>query len=242
MVCLGLLALFTLQGCASAPKPNRSTEELLADAEQAFSQKKYERAISDWKLVKEKFPSPDISARVELGIADAYFLDKEYIEAAAEYEGFRKLHPRHEQADYALYRLGMSHYKQITGIDTDQTPLQNALTLFESYMVQYPGGKFRDEVKGLIADCRDKQVQYEIYVGRFYVKTGSPKSGLARLEKVLKDFPDMKRRDEVYYYLGCAYLETDQKERCREMAGKLLKEFPASVHAGDGEKLLGRCK
>lgn len=234
-----MLAVLTIQGCASAPV-NKSTDELIADGDRFFSDGKYDRAVEQWKRVRERFPSPDISAKVELGIADAYFLNKEYIEAAVEYEGFRKLHPRHAQAGYALYRQAMSNYRQIQGIDTDQVPVTNALTLFESYMMQYPSGENRAEVQEKIADCKDKQLQYEIYVGRFYLKTGQASSAVGRFEYALKMFPEMKRRDEVLFLLGKAYIEVDQKSKSRETFEKLIKEFPQSGYAKDAEPMLGK--
>ena len=107
---------------------NKPPDALFKEGEQSFQKGNYEDAIAQWKKVKESYQSPELSARAEINIADAYFLNKDYIEAAAAYEDFRKLHPKHERAGYALYRQAMSHYNQIHGIDTDQTPVKNALS------------------------------------------------------------------------------------------------------------------
>jgi outer membrane protein assembly factor BamD len=230
-------AVLLIQGCATAPV-NRTTEELIVDGEKLFSDGKYERAVEQWKKVRERYPSPDISAKVELGIADAYFLNKDYIESSVEYEGFRKLHPRHQRAGYALFRQAMSNYKQIKGIDTDQVPVINALTLFESYLVQYPKGEHKAEVLEMVGDCKDKQLQYELYVGRFYLKTGKSVSAVGRFEHALKMFPEKLRRDEILFYLGKAYIETDQKTKSRETFESLVKEFPESVYAKDARTML----
>lgn len=234
-----MFAVFMVQGCASAPV-NRTTDELIVDGEKLFSDGKYERAVEQWKKVRERFPAPDISAKVELGIADAYFMNKDYIEAAVEYEGFRKLHPRHQRAGYALYRQAMSNYRQIKGIDTDQVPVTNALTLFESYLVQYPGGEQKAEVLEKVSDCKDKQLQYEIYVGRFYLKTGKLVSAVGRFEYALKMSPEKLRRDEILFSLGKAYVEADQKSKGRETFESLIKEFPESKYAKEARQILDK--
>jgi outer membrane protein assembly factor BamD len=134
----------------------------------------------------------------------------------------------------------MSHFNQIHGIDTDQTPVKDALTTFESYVSRYPGGEHLPEVTEKIGMCRDKQLQYELYVGRFYLKTGKLPAAIGRLEEALKTFPGLSRRDEVLYYLGRAYQEAGQQSKAREAFERLAKEFPASQFARDAGKAIGK--
>lgn len=225
-------------GCSTTPQINKTTDLLYKEGEELYLKGKYTEAIDQWKKVRETFQSPELTTKAELGIADAYFMNKDYIEAAAGYEDFRKLHPKHPQADYALYRQGMSYFNQIQGIDTDQTPVKNAVTTFASYMALYPTGAHLAEVKEKHLACRDKQLQYELYVGRFYLKTEVYKSAIARFEGSLKNFPGSARTDEVLYYLGKAYIEDGQKEKGREVLGRLAKEFPGSKYIVEANKAL----
>jgi outer membrane protein assembly factor BamD len=213
---------------------------MFKEGERLFQKGSYEDAIAQWKKVKESYQSPELSARAEINIADAYFLNKDYIEAAAAYEDFRKLHPNHPRAAYALYRQGMSHFNQIHGIDTDQTPVKNALITLESYARSYPAGEHLAEVKEKIGECRDKQLQYEIYVGRFYLKTGNYLAAIGRFEEALRVFSQLTRRDEVLFYLGSAYQKAGQQLKAVEVFERLVKEFPASQFAGDAAKAIGK--
>jgi outer membrane protein assembly factor BamD len=230
-----ILASALIQGC-STPKVNKSADLLYKEGEQYFRDGKYEDAIAQWKKVKETYQSPELSTKAELGIADAYFLNKDYIEAAAGYEDFRKLHPKNPQTDFALYRQGLSYFKQIHSIDTDQTPVKNAVTTFDSYLKLYPTGAQLAEVQEKHRECRDKQIQYELYVGRFYLKTDAYKAAIARFEESLKMFADTARRDEVLYYLGKAYLEDGQKAKGREVLSQLVRDFPGSAFIADAKK------
>lgn len=238
-VSLAILSAILFQGCAT-PQLVKPPDEMYRDGEVAFRKGNYEDAITHWKKVKESYHSPELSALAEIGIADSYFLNEEYIEAAAEYEGFRKLHPLHEKAGYALYRQGMSYYNQINRIDTDQTPLKNALAIFESYAKQYPNGEQSAEVAEKIRDCRDKQLQYEIYVGRFYLKNDKYPAAIARFEEALKKFSDLPRREELIYQLGRAYREGGQQTKGREAFDRLLREFPEGPYVNDAKELMGK--
>jgi outer membrane protein assembly factor BamD len=233
------LTAVLLQGCATT-KLTGPPDELYKDGEQSFKNGNYTDAIAQWKKVKESYQSPELSTRAELGIADAYFLNKDFIEAAAAYEDFRKLHPNHEQSGFALYRQAMSYYNQISGIDTDQTPVVNARITLESYLKLYPGTQYTAEVTEKIRDCRDKQLQYEIYVGRFYLKQEKLTAAIARFEGALKLFPDLPRCDEVLYYLGLAYRDAEKAAKARETFERLVKEYPASPFVKNANKALGK--
>jgi outer membrane protein assembly factor BamD len=236
IIALGITSVLFL-GC-STPQVNKPADLLYKEGEQFFQDGKYEDAIAQWKKVKETYQSPELTTKAELNIADAYFQNKDYIEAAAGYEDFRKLHPRHPQAEFALYRQGMSNFHQIHSIDTDQTPVKNAQMTLVSYLTLYPAGEHLAEVQEKNRECRDKQLQYELYVGRFYLKTDAYKAAIARFETSLTMFPEMTRRDEVLYYLGKAYLEDGQKTKAQELFGQLIREFPGSVHTADATKAL----
>lgn len=236
---VAILASIFLQGC-STPQVNKPPDALFRDGEQFFQGGNYEDAIAQWKKVKESYQSPELTTRAEISIADAYFLNKDYIEASAAYEDFRKLHPVHERAGYALFRQGLSNYNQINSIDTDQTPVKNALSVFESYIKLYPAGEFVADVTEKIRDCRGKLLQYEIYVGRFYLKTEKFPAAIARFEEALKTFSDLPRHDELLYSLGVAYLGDGQKSKGREVFGRLFREFPGSPYINDANKAMDK--
>ncbi len=166
LIAVLILASALVQGCATT-QANKPADVLYQDGERFFKEGRYEDAIAQWKKVKETYQSQELTTRTELNIANAYFLNKDYIEAAAGYDDFRKLHPKHPQADFALYRQGMSYYNQIHGIDTDQTPVKNAQMTFASYLKLYPAGPQLAEVQEKNRDCRDKEMQYELYVSTF---------------------------------------------------------------------------
>ena len=236
---LGLLFVISLlSACASAPTPVKSAEEYFKEGEAAYQSRNFDEAVAQWKKVKESFSSPELTTQAELKIADAHFENKAYIEAAAAYEDFRKLHPKHDRAPYALYRLGLSHYFQIAGIDTDQTPVRNAVITLEAFLSQYPDSVYAAEVREKLADCRAKQLAYENYVGNFYLRTGKYPSAIKRLSEALLRFPGLPKLDETLFYLGKAYFKSGNEQQGRAVLQRLATEYPASPLNRDASQLL----
>jgi outer membrane protein assembly factor BamD len=128
---------------------------------------------------------------------------------------------------------------QINRIDTDQTPVKNTLAIFESYRKFYPNGPHTSEVGDKIRDCLDKQLQYEIYVARFYQRAGIRPAAIARLELALGAFPVLPHSDELLFCLARTYQESGQKAKSRELLERLLREFPSSTYAPEAHKVVG---
>ncbi|WP_306533617.1 outer membrane protein assembly factor BamD [Geobacter sp.] len=237
------LILFALAaaGCATTPDSvSRNPEAMAKAAEEFQSSGRNEDAIAQWRKVRESYASPELTALAEIKIADAQFDEKNYIEAAASYEEFRKLHPNHEKAPYALYRQGLSHYEQITGIDTDQTPVANTITLFESFLRTYPSSEHAEEVRNKLEICRMKQVEHEVYVGRFYYRTDRYGAAVKRLEEALKKYPRSPVHDETLFYLGSSYIRSGDKAKGRDAFQKLFTEYQTSKYVNEARKFLDK--
>jgi outer membrane protein assembly factor BamD len=235
---IGLLALAS--GCSSTSGIKRAPETYFKDGQKYYDRGKYEAAIEQWKKVKESYSSPLLTTIVELKIADAHFSNKNYIEAAAEYENFRKLHPNNEKAGYALYKLGLCHFNQIAKIDTDQTPLKNALSTFETFLNEYPNSEYSGQAREKLEVCKTKQSQYEIYVGRFYLRTDQYAAAISRLTGNLEKFPASPANDEALLYLGQAYIQSGDKAKGKDALQRLLNEYKSSKLADKARKLLAK--
>jgi outer membrane protein assembly factor BamD len=222
-----ICCLAVLTGCATDTTV-RSAQDYFREGEELQASKHYDEAIAFYRRAKETYYSPEMTAQAELRIADTHFKAEKYIEASAAYEEFRRAHPTHEKAPYALYRQAVCAYNQIEGIDTDQTPVTNAVTLFEQYLQKYPGREHAKEAADLLEAARTRQLQYEIYIGRFYLKVDKYAAAIRRLEGALKRFPASAYHDETLYYLGQAYLKAGNRTKGRDLFDRLTREFPAS--------------
>lgn len=213
-------------------------ETLFKEGEKLYAKKKYGAAAEKWRMVKEKSGSPLLRTAVEIRLADALFHDEEYVEAATEYENFRKLHPKNPKAPYALYMYGLSNFSQAEKVDIDQTPVRNAVSIFESFLQEYPDAKNEKDVRAKLAECRTRQAANEIYIGRFYYRTDRYAAAIGRFRDALEKYPGAPVNDEALFLLGSAYLRTGEKGQAKDALTRLVKEYPKSCFTEQAKKLL----
>jgi len=232
-----LLLLSLLPACASIPIETQPAA-IYKEGEGLYESKRYDDAITQYKKVRDAYASTELSSSAELRIADAYYESERYIEASAEYTQFRKLHPTHAKAPYALYRTGLCNFNQITGIDRDQTPQKNAAIYFEEFLSKYPKSEYVKDVTEKLEAVRTQQLQYEQYVASFYYRTEKYDAAIKRLEFALLTFPKSPLHDETFFLLGACQLKSGDQEKARQAFNRLSTEFPDSKHIIEAGKLL----
>src|SRR5687767_6662713 len=107
-----LFLLFLLSSCSWLPfrsdapiKADLPAETLLAGGEAELNKKNYSQAIRYFQKLKDDFPFSPQSIEVELKLAEAYYLNKQYAEATASFKDFLALHPTHASVPFAVYHL-----------------------------------------------------------------------------------------------------------------------------------------
>ncbi len=236
---LSLSLLLFLSACdPTIVAPPRSADYYFKEGESFFDQHRYDDAVASWKKVRDSYYSPDLNKLAELKIAEAQYLADNYAEAAAGYGAFLKDHPQDERLPDALYALGMSEYKQMLSPDRDQTATENALKAFRRLADDFPADKRHEEVGFLILRCQNRLAEHEVYVGRFYLRTGHYQAAVTRLSKLLEDSPNYYYRDEAFFYLGSAYLKLQQKKAAADTFNTLFAQFPNSQYVIQAQKIL----
>lgn len=220
--------------------PTRSAGYYFKEGEHLFEKELYEDAIASFEKVRDSYYSPELNILAELKIAEAYYRSEQYVEAAAAYELFLKNHPDNEKSELVLYYLGMAYYKQVLPADRDQTAAHNSIVTFRNLLKLYPQTGYKEEVSNYISFCRNRLAQHELTVGRFYVRTGKPLAAIGRLEAVLKDYPDFRNHEQLYYLLGEAYLQIDDKEKAVESFNQLYAKYPDSELVPKAQKSLSK--
>jgi outer membrane protein assembly factor BamD len=165
--------------------------------------------------------------------AEAFYEKEEYLEAAAEYQHFLDLHSTHRLADYVLFKLGMSRFRQFESIDRDPTPTHQALSTFERLLQQYPHTAYADEAKNHIKDCNDRLAAYQLYVGEFYYKKGAYPAAIRRLQRVASTYPDYPELDEAMYYLALSYEGDGKQDEASKTYRDFLTRYPDSPYLQD---------
>ncbi len=233
-----LLSLILLTACAAKTEPEKDPAFYFQEGEAFFAEGRYKDAVASWEKVRERYLSPELNTIAELKIAEAHFLNEEYVEAAVAYEAFLKSHPDHPRTPDVLYQLGLSHMYQILKPDQDQTSTVSALQAFQSLQERFPKDRRMQEVKIYINRCQNQLADSELSIGQFYLRTKYYVPAINRFEGLLKKYPMYYHRDEAYFFLGKAYLLNGEEDKAEAAFNILFKDYVGSEYVADAQELI----
>jgi outer membrane protein assembly factor BamD len=178
---------FILSSCAGKKIDENDPKALYEDALEDVEDARYLMALDKLKVVKSKFSYSTYGALSQLKVGDVYFLQESYPEAAAAYESFVELYPRHEKAPYALFRSGEAYFKDIpSNLARDLRSAESAITTLGQYLRRYPQGEYGERALEMKKSGYDTLARKELEIAEFYLRQEKPGSARPRLEKVLK--------------------------------------------------------
>ena len=225
------LSLFSA-ACSSTKIDEGNPEDLYKGAEEDIKDKRYLQAAERLRMVKNKFPYSHLSTQAALRLADVAFLEEAYPEAAVAYETFRDLHPKHEKADYVLFRIGESYYRQMPDtVDRDQSPGIKAIEALGELEKVYPNSQYMPEAKQRAFSARDKLAAKEEYVAEFYWKEDQFESAALRFQKIVKTYAGSKSEQRAYIRWAEALARQKKVDEARHVLDSYLSRFPSGEYA-----------
>jgi outer membrane protein assembly factor BamD len=214
----------------------------------AIKEGKWLNAREYFRQVVDNYPQSPVRPDAKLGVGDSFLGEKgaeSLILAANEYREFLTFYPRHDRADYAQYKLAMSHFMQMRAPERDQTETVAALKEFQAFFERYPNSTLTAEVRTKWREARDRLSRAEFRVGYHYFRVQWCPGAVPRFRGILKDDPDFSGKDEVYFYLAECLSRTDKQAGRAEaipLLERLLTEFGQSEHAEDAKRRLEELK
>ena len=212
-------------GCSGKDVDQNNPQAMLDDAEEDVRDKRYQMALEKLKTIKNKFPYSALSTTAALRVADVQDLDESYVEAAAAYEVFRDLHPKHEKADYVIFRIGESYFNQLPStIDRDLTPASKAIASYSELQQVWPTSAFGSQAKEHQTECSELLSQKEKYIADFYYKREMYDSASKRYEKIATKFAGTNNAQISYLRWGLSLLEQSKDPVYAEKKDALIGE------------------
>ena len=202
VVCFACAILLSACSWWSKHEPEKTADELAADGQKYFEDKKYSDAIKSYEKLEDWYPFSTHAKMASLQIAEAHYLSEEYAEAILAYSEYERMHPNDEKVPYVIYQIGRCHFDQIETIDRDTTSTQNALSTFRRLVEQHPDSEYAKKAQPHIAECVSNLAAKEMYVGRFYFKSKKYKAALKRFEGVAANYPESEFNQEASDYIA----------------------------------------
>jgi outer membrane protein assembly factor BamD len=233
-------------GRAAVPPGTSQPDQWLYERGKALlDDKKWLTAREFFKQVTETYTQSPVRPDAKLGIGDTYLGEgsaESLVLAIAEFQEFLSFYPTHPRADYAQYKLGMAHFKQMRAAQRDQTETRDAIREFSTFVARYPNSSLLPEVKARLREARDRVAEAEFEVGRFYYRIHWYPGAIDRLTALLKEDPEFTLRDGAYFYLGESLMQVSRKAEALPLYEKLVAEFQESEYLEDARKRIDEIK
>jgi outer membrane protein assembly factor BamD len=246
-LCAAAVALAAAAACASAPRgavPVGTAEPdkfLFDKGTDALNNKKWLTSREFFKQVTETYTASPYRPDAKLGIGDTYLGEgsaEALVLAINEFTEFLSFYPTNRRADYAQYKLGMAHFRQMRLAQRDQTETRAAQHEFETFIARYPNSSLLPEVKAKLRETRDRLSEADYEVGFFYYRQKWWPGAIDRFRSVLKDDPEFTNRDSVYFYLADALVKVNRPAEALPLLEKLVAEFEKSEHLVLAQKMI----
>ncbi|MBL7664166.1 MAG: outer membrane protein assembly factor BamD [Bacteriovoracaceae bacterium] len=232
-----LLCLLFVFSCATdAPEGKTEAEILYKEAQQLVEDGSYILALEKLNKLRSEHPYSFYATPAELLQADIFFLQESYVEAAASYLLFRDLHPRHDKADYVIYKIAESYYLQIPDTyDRDLNSALEAIKYYDEILQKYPSSEYAKDTQVKIDYCRNMLRQKERYIADFYFKTKVYEAARYRYLEIIKAINEEGLRKHSMVRA----VESSLKMKDYEGCVKFSEEFVRYVTGKDKESIEG---
>jgi len=245
-----LVALASLYACGgnkppAAPPGNSAPDQFLFQrANDSMTRQRWLDARKYFQQIVDNYPQSTLRPDAKLGVGDSYLSeggDANLVLAENEFREFIQFYPTNMRADYAQYKLAMTHFRRMRRPERDQTETQAAVREFEAFFDRYPNSMLTPEVREKWRDARSRLSEASYKVGLYYFRARWYPGAVDRFKEVLKDDPGYPARDAVYYYLAESLLKSDNKTgaaQARPYYDRLVKEFERSEYLADARRRL----
>ena len=230
--------LLVLGACAAKRQP--TAEESYTSASEYFESGAYEIAIQEYKNLLDQHPFSEHAEEAEIRIAESYYLMGRYAEAVAAFSDFERMHPTSPKAPAVTYYLGMSYLRQMRPPDRDQSAAANALAYFRAAIDRYPNSPWAARSSLRLRECQESMAGHELYIGRFYLRHRKLLAAEARLEHILRSYPDTDVAAEALLLFAHIYQDENLLEPARLALQAVLVHHPDAPEAAIARRRLQR--
>ena len=188
-----------------------------------------DEAIISFEKVRNHFPFNQYSVLAELRVADCLFERQAYLEAVDSYLRFQKLHPRHPEIDYVVYRTARAEFKLAPVVpQRDQSHSSRGLRRLRDFETRFPESQYTGAVLKLRGKALDRLARASIQIGNFYFKQKEWGAAERRYRLAAADYPDAPIVGKARFRQAMCLLKLGEQTAGRDAFGALAVADPES--------------
>lgn len=175
-----LLSACSWWGGGDQPPPDIPEQQLYEEALSAMEQDNYSLAVEKLQMLEARYPFGRYSEQAQLELIYAYFRTYEPESASAAADRFIRLHPNHENIDYAYYMKGLTAFEQDRSFLTRFLPLdesqrdpgaaRDSFDAFSTLVNRYPESEYAPDAQKRMQYLKNRLAAHEVHVASYYMK------------------------------------------------------------------------
>lgn len=189
-------------------------------------------------------PTGKLSDDATMALANAYFEDQNYLDAADTYEDLRRNYPGSKHVFHATLFELKARMQSYHGESYDAEPIEKADKLLQMLVNQFPQQSAEEEeyIKKEASMIRHLLAQREYSTGQYYERRGENRAASILYEKVARNFDDTTYADQVQNKLA----DLKDKPPVPEQRAKAFVDLFSNpndkplIAAGDNERKIFR--
>ena len=198
----------------------------------------YTQARRKFKKLDRQHPYSEYAKKSGVMSTFIAYRQGDYPEAIAQGKRFVELYPANKEAPYALYLVGMSHYRQISDVTRDQKSSKNTYRTMNELIERYPDSEYVEDAKRKRRIAKDQLAGQEMLVGRYYQERNEYLAAINRYRGVVEKYEDTRHVEEALARLTESYFALGLTSDAQTAAAVLGHNFPDSQWYRDSYALL----
>jgi outer membrane protein assembly factor BamD len=222
-----LIAAAILSACATDEK-EVATLKSFNQANYFFTKGKYEPAQKKYQKILDEEPDSPFRIHALLGVADSYYMEKEYYLAIPMYQRFIELYPMDERTPHALFYEGMSYYLDMFKMQRDQTNTRNALKEFKKFAASYHDHPAAGFAKKKIVEIEERLAESLYLIAEFYHRIDAFGACIGRADELLEKYPGSRFASGALLLKAKSYMEEQAFEKAKTVFARISREYPGT--------------
>ena len=249
---IGILTLVSLMSACSffggekKEEPDVPEQQLYSEALDALEAQNYSLAVEKLQRLEARYPFGRFSEQAQLELIFAYFKNYEPEAARAAADRFVRLHPNHENIDYAYYLKGLTSFEEDRSLIARYLPIDEtqrdpgaALESFESFSTlanRYPNSQYAPDSLKRMQYLKNRLAQYEVHVAQYYMKRSAWVAAANRGRYVVENLQETPAVPEALAIMAEAYTELGLTDQAGKAAEVLATNFPDFRYTSSKER------
>ena len=235
-------ALFIIVSCAGSKSEGVSLQDKFNSGMGNLEKEKFLQAQSDFKYVLLRGIGSDLGDDAQYYLGEAFFRNKEYLLAVAEYEKLTRrmaFSPFVEDARFKIceaYRIESPKYYH------DQEYTKKSLERFQEFLDDFPNSHLNDKALASIESLREKLGLKLYETGILYMKLDEFESAKITFQTLIDMYYDTDMIQFAYQGMVKALARNKQIDEANAFLGKHKDRLVESELYADAQKTIDKMK